>query len=255
MSKDIKAIFFDLDDTLCDYLYASHTGLKKTFSEYDLGVSADEAFQTWRDVYKTFAHEIKSERWYERYLESGEPTRTEHMRRMLKALNKQDEDLAKRLSETYANHRNDLLKLFPETTALLSYLHGKYVLGMITNGPADIQREEVETLGIGHYFDHILIEGEVKIGKPHNEIFDEGIRRTGFRPEQHLFVGNAFEHDVQGAKSAGWYALWVNKENEQNPGTAPQPDGIVVHLFEVCDWLGIDRPMEHVVTQRSLSSE
>ena len=57
-------------------------------------------------------------------------------------------------------------------------------------------------------------------------------------------MGNAFEHDVQGAKNAAWWAIWVNKVNEENPGTQPQPDATITDLWQILDWLGIPRPAE-----------
>ena len=57
-----------------------------------------------------------------------------------------------------------------------------------------------------------------------------------------LFVGNAFEHDVQGAKRAGWHAIWINRGEEIKQETGPQPDKEISHLFEVFDWLDIPRP-------------
>jgi putative hydrolase of the HAD superfamily len=125
---------------------------------------------------------------------------------------------------------------------VLSFLSRRYELGLITNGPADVQRQEIATLGIGHLFTHILIEGEFKLGKPHQAIFDEARTLSATSPTQMLFVGNAFEQDVQGAKRAGWHAIWINKSEEANPGGEPQPDAEIVNLWEVLDWLGIEKP-------------
>lgn len=245
MKKDIRAVYFDLDDTLCAYWAASRKGLRQAFEDAKLECGVEKAVETWRRVFSCFAPEIKTDHWYEKYLESGEPTRTEHMRRVLRELNCENEGLAKKLSAAYAEHRDSSLALFPEATEVLDFLrsHPKSLkLGLITNGPADVQRQEIATLGIEGYFDHVLIEGEFKLGKPHPEIFEEATQKWGLAPSQMLFVGNAFEHDVQGAKKAGWWAIWVNKEEEENPGTSPQPDAVVHDLWEILDWLEIERP-------------
>jgi putative hydrolase of the HAD superfamily len=240
--RDIRAIYFDLDDTLCAYWAASRKGLREAFEES--GIDVEKGVSAWRKVFSTFSPEIKTERWYEHYLESGEPTRTEHMRRVLEEMGQPDAERAKALSSRYATLRDSHLALFPESQDVLAFLKdsGQFKLGLITNGPADVQRQEIVTLGIGGFFDHILIEGEFKLGKPHLQIFAEACAKWGLQPSQMLFVGNAFEHDVQGAKRAGWHALWVNKAEEENPGTQPQPDEEIVDLWEVIDWLGIRRP-------------
>ena len=244
MKSKIKAIYFDLDDTLCAYWAASRKGLRATFEEHGFNGETEKAMEAWRSVFKTFSPEVKQSHWYERYLETGEPTRTEHMRRMLAEMGIPDESHAAALSERYAFFRDKNLCLFDEAPEVLSFLSGKYKLGLITNGPADIQRQEIATLGIEKYFDQILIEGEFKIGKPHLAIFDDARNKWGFEPDEMLFVGNAFEHDVQGAKNAGWHAIWVNKDGEINPGTEPQPDATITDLWDVVSWLGLEKPSE-----------
>lgn len=248
--KNIKAIYFDLDDTLCAYWAASRKGLRATLDEAGFNGETEKAVEAWKSVFTSFSPEVKQSHWYERYLETGEPTRTEHMRRMLTKLGIEDEAKAAQLSERYAFFRDANLRLFDEAEDVLRFLKGKFKLGLITNGPADIQRQEIATLGIAPYFDQILIEGEFKIGKPHLEIFDDARNRWGFEPHEMLFVGNAFAHDVQGAKNAGWHALWVNKDGEINPGDDPQPDATITDLWEVVAWVGLKKSSEQRAAPR-----
>ncbi|GIV03388.1 MAG: haloacid dehalogenase [Fimbriimonadales bacterium] len=242
MSKDIQAIYFDLDDTLCAYWAASRKALRQTFEEAHLPVSADDAMDAWRAVFATFSEEVRRDPWYRHYLESGEPTRTEHLRRTLERIAPDHAHKAEPMSRRYAELRLQYLELFPDAKPVLDALRGKYRLGLITNGPADVQRSEIETLGIEGYFDHILIEGEMQIGKPAKEVFEKASSKWNCEPSQMLFVGNSFDHDVLGAKSAGWQALWMNKEGAPVPDDAPfQPDGIIQDLCGVLDYLGIER--------------
>ncbi len=242
MKDSIKAIYFDLDDTLCAYWDASKKALWQALEEANLPVTVESAFEAWRSIFPTFSREIKTPRWYERYLESGEPTRTEHMRRALKKLGIPDETLAENLSEKYAKLRSQYLSLYPDVLPVLTVLKDVFWLGIITNGPADVQREEIQVLGIEDFFRDILIEGEVKVGKPNLRIFDLACEHAGHSPSEMLFVGNAFEHDVQGAKSAGWYAIWLNRTLEENPNTQPQPDATFTNLYQLLDWLGFPVP-------------
>lgn len=243
MSK-IRAVYFDLDDTLCAYWKASRQALREAFAEAKLAASVDEAVDAWRRVFATFSEEVKRDPWYQHYLESGEPTRTEHLRRTLALLNESDA-LAEQISRRYAQLRNEYLTLFPEAKPVLSALRGKYRLGLITNGPADVQRSEIESLSIEGYFDHILIEGEMRIGKPARDVFDLAAQKWSYDPSEMLFVGNSFDHDVVGAKSAGWQAIWMNQEGEEMPDDAPtKPDRVITNLLEVLDYLGVPRPEE-----------
>lgn len=242
MKHNIKAIYFDLDDTLCGYWDASRSALRQTFMESGLPYSAEEAISAWKRAFGTFSKEVKTDRWYQHYLESGESTRTELMRRALSTLGVDNDSQAKLLADQYAKLRDAKLQLFEEADSVLYELHKHFRLGLITNGPADVQRQEINTLGIGHYFEHILIEGEFGLGKPEIEIFEAARIKQNLLPSEMLFVGNSFEHDVQGSKLAGWWSLWLNKTGEDNPGTHPQPDAEISNLLEVLDWLGLERP-------------
>ena len=108
-----------------------------------------------------------------------------------------------------------------------------------------MQRSEIESLSIEGYFDHILIEGELRVGKPARDIFDLAARKWSYEPHEMLFVGNSFDHDVVGAKNAGWQALWMNQEGEPVPeDAAALPDRIITNLLEVLDYLGVPSPEE-----------
>jgi len=242
MRPDIQAVYFDLDDTLCAYWVASRRALRETFEEAQLPVTPDEGIQAWREVFETFSEEVRRDPWYRHYLESGEPTRTEHLRRTLLKIAPDHVHKAEPMSRRYAELRLKYLELFPEAKPVLDTLRGKYRLGLITNGPTDVQRAEIETLGIEGYFDHILIEGEMQVGKPAKEVFERASAKCGCEPHQMLFVGNSFDHDIVGAKSAGWQALWINPEGEPLPADAPvRPDGVIQDLHGVLDYLGIER--------------
>lgn len=240
----IRAVYFDLDDTLCAYWAASAKGLREAFQEAE--IDPDIGIAEWRTVFPTFAKEIKTDAWYAHYLESGEKTRTEHLRRTLERLSRNEEHLASRISERYAHLRNEYLVLFPDALPLLESLQSRFPLGVITNGPADIQRQEIARLGIERFFGQVLIEGEFKLGKPNPEIFEAAERHCGLAPEEMLFVGNAYEHDVQGAKTAGWEALWLNRGSEESVLKQPEPNRTISNLYEVCDYLNIERPTQEL---------
>ncbi|HTQ09939.1 MAG TPA: HAD family hydrolase [Fimbriimonadaceae bacterium] len=251
--RAVRAICFDLDDTLCAYWNAAKSGLRATFERHPLaGMSADDMVRHWAAVFREFSPKIKESEWYEGYLESGEPTRTEHMRRTLRRIGVEDEALARELSECYMGERDRALALFEDAGPVLRSLHGRYKLGLITNGPADIQRQEIATLGIAPFFDLILIEGEMKIGKPHASVFARAAEALGCSPHEVLFVGNSYAHDVVPALANGWRAVWVRRESdappsadpapikaEQAPMDGPQADAVISNLREIQDLLSV----------------
>jgi putative hydrolase of the HAD superfamily len=250
---DVKAVFFDLDDTLCQYWEAARAALHIAFAkEGPEGFTAEEMVNLWAVAFRKFIKEVTHPDWYSQYLKNGEVTRTEAMRRALAEANIVDEDRAVRLSRTYMEERNSRLRLFDDSIEVLHLLKERYPLGLITNGPADVQRQEIKTLSIEGYFQAILIEGEMGEGKPKLSVFRraEGMLRSS--PWETLFVGNSYAHDIRPAIEAGWRTAWIRRPTdvppsagpggsavELKPDDAPQPDITINNLRQLIPHLGL----------------
>lgn len=220
----VRAIYFDLDDTLCAYWEASKLGMRRAFESFaPPGLDADDLIRAWAATFREFSPTLKASGWYEQYLKSGEPTRTEQMRLMLLRVGIEDEALARTLSESYMRERNQRLRLFEDAKPVLDRLQPRFPLGLITNGPADIQRQEIETLQIAPYFDHVLIEGEMGEGKPKPGVFERARDLVGVAPGDILFVGNSYAHDIRPALENGWRAVWIRRATDVPPSSGPGP--------------------------------
>lgn len=245
--QDVQAVYFDLDDTLCAYWDACKAGLRATFEACPIaGHSTEDVLLEWAAAFREFCPSLKGTPWYDVYLKEAGPTRTELMRRTLERLGVDSPGLPARLSHTYLMLRDAQLCLFPDALATLDALEGRYPLGLITNGPADLQRMEIETLGIAPRFKTILIEGELGFGKPEPEVFALAASAMGLEPGQLLFVGNSYVHDIRPAMDAAWRTAWVRRPSdvppsvrgvefkpEELPPGAPAPDAIVLDLRDL----------------------
>jgi putative hydrolase of the HAD superfamily len=243
--RAVEAVYFDLDDTLCAYWNASRAGLRRAFELHGPeGTTPEEMTAHWARVFRRFSPTVKDSDWYKDYLKTGEPTRVEQMRMTLLEAGVEDLDRAKLLSQVYAEERDRNLRLFEDALEVLEWAFERYPLGLITNGPADVQRQEISTLGIERFYRHILIEGEIGEGKPILAVFRRAEQFVGKRPEQMLFVGNSYGHDILPAIGAGWKTVWIRRDSDVPPSSAlvgpepipdgsPQPDAIVGELREL----------------------
>lgn len=252
--QGIRAIYFDLDDTLCGYWDASKRGLRLTFENHGPdGYTVDELIRHWAASFREFAPDLKNTTWYEGYLRNGEPTRTEQMRRTLARIGIEDMELASRLSRAYMEERDRALGLFPDAIEVLDTLAATYPLGLITNGPADVQRQEIATLRIAPFFRNIFIEGEMGEGKPSKAVFDRAASIVDCQPNEVLMVGNSLGHDVRAALDNGWHAIWIRRDSdvppsadgdspklEQLPTKPPYPDATIEALIELLPLLGLN---------------
>ena len=114
-------------------------------------------------------------------------------------------------------------------------------LGIITNGLSDHQREKIDTLKLDRWIkkEHMLVSSDIGAEKPDKRIFDWAREHMGLGEidtEDILYIGDSFEKDIVGAKGAGWKAVWYNRRNMIQPCENVIPDYIVKtdeELFEL----------------------
>ena len=82
-----------------------------------------------------------------------------------------------------------------------------YRLGSLTNGNTDIHR-----LALGPLFDFSLTAATVGKAKPHPRMFEVACQRAGVEPTQLAHVGDEAETDLAGARNAGVLAIWMNRQ-------------------------------------------
>ena len=208
----LKAILFDIDDTL-----------------YDLSIPFKEAFREFfpgekMDLEGAFLASRKySDLIYDRSL-SGEISMAEmYIYRLGNAFRDDgkiiDGPTALQFQSVYEKRQHEI-RMTEEMERMLEELSRKMTLGIITNGPSEHQRDKVRALGVERWIpmERIWISGDLGVGKPHKEIFEAAREKLGLKPEELCFVGDAYGHDILGAKGAGWKAVWFNHRGHQATG-------------------------------------
>jgi HAD superfamily hydrolase (TIGR01549 family) len=104
-------------------------------------------------------------------------------------------------------------ELYPDAEPTLeALLDGGYRLGLVSNAPAGTS-EVVGSLGLTRYLSAVVISGAVGYAKPHPEIFRIALRLTGLEPEDTVHVGDIFDSDVLGARSAGIRGILLDRDD------------------------------------------
>lgn len=83
-------------------------------------------------------------------------------------------------------------------------------------------RWELHELGIGDLFDAVVTSGDVGRFKPDLRMFTAALEALGASPDRAWHVGDWWDGDVQGARTAGIRPVWRRRD----PGQAP-PDPAV----------------------------
>jgi putative hydrolase of the HAD superfamily len=118
-------------------------------------------------------------------------------------------DVAEQLAASYEKTRRRLARLMPDAMEVLVRLSPNYRLGLLTNGAPDLQREKIAASGLGAFFDAIAISGEHDIGKPEAEIFHRLLAELDVPAQQAVMIGNSLERDIAGATNAGIASIWI----------------------------------------------
>ena len=92
---------------------------------------------------------------------------------------------------------------------VLDAVADRHPVGLITNGPSDIQRLKLEQAALTGAFGWEVLSGELGMGKPEPAVFLGLLDGLGADPEDSVMVGDSWERDVLGGLGAGMAAVWI----------------------------------------------
>jgi putative hydrolase of the HAD superfamily len=141
------------------------------------------------------------------------------------------------LAERFARERRKLQRLMPDARETLARLKPAFKLGLLTNGAPDLQREKLAASGLAPFFDAIAISGELGIGKPDAEIFHHLLGRLGVQAREAVMVGNSLERDIAGARNAGVLPVWIRVPGSEEHADA-EPAETITGLAQLPEILG-----------------
>lgn len=104
---------------------------------------------------------------------------------------------------------NFYAECYPGTIEMLKRLKDKYKIGCITNGSVYSQTGKLKNTGTYDLFDYIAISEAEGVSKPDRRIYEIMAEKLGLKPQECMFVGDAFSTDIVGALNAGFEAVWI----------------------------------------------
>ncbi|KGA96841.1 hypothetical protein AJ85_20810 [Alkalihalobacillus alcalophilus ATCC 27647 = CGMCC 1.3604] len=147
---------------------------------------------------------------------------------------------AEQFHQDYLINFYEKMRPFEGVFSLLDFLVKKECrLGLISNGPADTQYEKIKRLELESYFnrENMFISEELGIAKPNPNIFYECEKKLAPFNGSKIHVGDAWSHDVIGARNAGWQAIYFNHNDKGRPITELNKAVMDIHhLNELEQW-------------------
>lgn len=226
----IKAIFFDVDDTLYDLSVPFHRAAEELFPGEKLDL--DGAFLASRKY---------SDLVYDRSFRGEMTMKAMYIYRYQNAFG----DFGKQIDERTAlafqavyERKQQEIRMTEGMERLLAHLGQKVKLGIITNGPTEHQWDKIHALKAERWIpsEHIWISGEQGVAKPEKEIFERARKKLKLTAEELCYVGDSYGNDIVGAKEAGWKAVWFNHRNRK-AAEQIKPDAAVSTEAELAEVL------------------
>ena len=227
--RSIRAVLFDLDDTLWPIAPVIN--------------NAEQVLFTWLATHapKVAASYSIEMMWHHRMqLMQARP----ELAIDLKALRHQalqdafincgeDPALVNNAMHVFNQARNQV-QLFDDVTHCLPRLAKLVKLGSLTNGAADL-----EAIGLSHHFEISLAAHQLGKAKPDPYVFQLACAALKLEPEQVAYIGDDLRLDVEGAQKAGLTGIWLNRQNASHPTELAhiKPDLQLTNLHDLVGWL------------------
>jgi len=204
--ESIKAIFFDLGDTLAStdppYLHR----IAQAMREVGLEISnKDFELEYTKADFKLFL----------KHKERGGLTPGEYQQWFLPILY---ESLmpGQEVGEFRQNVRSAISQIefsrvaLPGAVELLEHLKDKgYKLAVISNNDGNTEKK-CDEVCIREYFDLILDSTNLDMIKPDSRIFEHALNELGLNSREAIHVGDMYGADVMGGMNAGLDVIWLN---------------------------------------------
>lgn len=234
---NIKAVLFDLDDTLLwderSVQESFHETCMEATKQYEvdpqkLEDAVKEEARKLYASYETYPFTLNiginpfeglwanfndpSPEPFQKLKEIVPGYRTDAWTNGLKVLGIDDAELGKRLGEHFAAVRRTKPIVYDDTYKVLDELHGKVKLLLLTNGSPELQNEKLSGVPkLAPYFDHIVVSGGFGQGKPAAAIFEHSMSLLGIDASEGIMVGDKLTTDIKGANGVGMTSVWINR--------------------------------------------
>ncbi len=197
----IKAVIFDLDNTLIDFMKMKKVSCEAAVSamiDSGLNVNKEKAM---KKIFKLYGvHGLEEPKILQKFL--------------MDISGSVDYRILANGIVAYRKVRSSYLEPFPHTSYVLLKLKGQgKKLGIITDAPRLKAWLRLAAMKIGDFFDVVVTFEDTKKLKPHNLPFESALKKLKLNADECLMVGDWPERDIKGAKKLGMKTCFARYGN------------------------------------------
>jgi putative hydrolase of the HAD superfamily len=202
----IKAVFFDLDNTLYSYEVCNQFAKDQIFKFLSKKVALSQT-----QIKKLF-DQARHETHQRLKNTAASHHRLFYFQTLLEKINGRtsvNETLM--LYDLFWKCYFQKMRLHPGWLKILKKLKQKNIkILILTDLTAQIQLQKLKKLKIDRLIDFVVTSEEAGVEKPHAQIFKYALQKISGRAEQVVMIGDDQEKDIRGAQKAGLKSIFVN---------------------------------------------
>lgn len=234
----LKALFLDMDETLCDTHLANAQATKLMAQ----AVQDQYAVDGWvvAEAYVAGIYRQWSARQRERYLPIIEQQSEGAFRLQLicdllaeQGADDVSEAAAQTLQDNFDSNRLEAFDFYAGIMEFLAEARKLFTLVVITNGPEYSQVPKVEAINLKKYVDHIIIGGQEPEQKPARSIFDKALKLANCEAHEAIHVGDSLATDIAGAHNSGITSVWIQHQQPLDAELGINPHHTLLHPSEI----------------------
>ena len=221
----IRAIIFDLDDTLYDcsgtLVVRGRRQVAKTIARL-INTSEEEAYQLQLEMEEKYGVKANI---YEKIVSHYHLPGT----------------YAQELLEEFVHIHISDITVFPDVIDTMIQLKGRgYWVVLVTSGDKEIQRKKIDVLELNNrYFDDIVITGRNN-DQSKKACFQEIMKRYDLQPEEVICVGDKIDDELAASKSLGMFTIMFEHGRHYKAYLKVQdkyikPDYFIKHIKDILE--------------------
>jgi putative hydrolase of the HAD superfamily len=203
----IRAVLFDLDDTLFDHRESAAEALRRVQRAHGCFSSAPFA-----EFERRHSHLLEE---FHPLVTSGrlgmDDARRERFRRLFAHFGvTADDGLCAAAADRYRREYMAARRPMAGAEALLEAVRQRASVAIVSNNMFQEQKDKLEYCRLAAHVDALIVSEHAGISKPDPAIFALALEALGVTADAAIMVGDSWQADVAGARAAGVRAVWFN---------------------------------------------
>jgi HAD superfamily hydrolase (TIGR01509 family) len=236
----LKALFLDLDETLCDTLGANEQAKQLMAQDIEAKYGAHLNGKAFADAYVTGIYRQWTDKQQARDMpiieqQSEEAFRLQLIQDLLaeRSINHVSVEIAQAFQDKFDSDRLKAFDFYPDILAFLGQARKLFTLVVITNGPEFSQVPKIEQVKLAKHVDHIIIGGQEPEQKPALSIFNKALKLANCKPHEAIHVGDSLAADIAGAHHSGITSVWIQHQQPLDAELGINPQHTLLHPSEI----------------------